>query len=82
MKNNLDFKKKSCVDALIEFTEFIREGWDKKLFGQSCLVDLKKAFDTINDDLLLAKLGKKRLYRPDFLSSEKLLYKPVSICSN
>ena len=28
-------KKKSCVDALIEFTEFIREGWDKKLVGQS-----------------------------------------------
>ena len=51
-------KKKSCVDALIEFTEFIREGWDKKLVGQSCLVDLKKAFDTINDDLLLAKLEK------------------------
>ena len=41
-------KKKSCVDALIEFTEFIRGGWDKKLVGQSCLVDLKKAFDTIN----------------------------------
>ena len=51
-------KKKSCVDALIEFTEFIREGWDKKLVGQSCLVDLKKAFDTINHDLLLAKLEK------------------------
>ena len=40
-------KKNSCVDALIEFTEFIREGWDKKLVGQSGLVDLKKAFDTI-----------------------------------
>ena len=51
-------KKKSCVDALIEFTELIREGWDKKLVGQSCLVDLKIAFDTINHDLLLAKLEK------------------------
>ena len=28
-------KKKSCVDALIEFTEFIREAWEKKLVGQS-----------------------------------------------
>ena len=51
-------KKKSCVDALIEFTELIREGWDKKLVGQSCLVELKKAFDTINHGLLLAKLEK------------------------
>ena len=51
-------KKKSCVDALIEFTEFNREGWDKNLVGQSCLVDLKKVFDTINHDLLLAKLEK------------------------
>ena len=32
--------------------EFIREGWDSKLVGQSCLVDLKKAFYTINHDLL------------------------------
>ena len=30
----------------------------QKLVGQSCLVDLKKAFDTINQDLLLAKLEK------------------------
>ena len=51
-------KKKSCMDALIEFTEFNREGFDKKLVGQSCLVDLKKAFDTINLDLLSAKLEK------------------------
>ena len=51
-------KKTSCVDAIIEFTEFIREEWDKKLVGQSCLVDLNKAFDTINQDLLLAKLEK------------------------
>ena len=58
MKHSLDFKKKSCVDALIEFTHFIRERWDKKLVGQSCLNDLKKAFVTINHDLLLAKLEK------------------------
>ena len=51
-------KKNSCVDALIEITEIIREGWDKKLVDQSCLVDLKKAIDTINHDLLLAKLEK------------------------
>ena len=51
-------KNKPCVDALIEFTEFNREGCDKKLVGQSFLVDLKKAFDTTNHDLLLAKLEK------------------------
>ena len=50
------FLKKPCVDALFELTEFIREGWDKELVGQSCLVDLKKAFDTINHDVLFAKL--------------------------
>ena len=48
-------KKKSCVDALIEFTELIREGSDKKFVSQLCLVDLKKAFDTINHDLLSQK---------------------------
>ena len=58
MKNSLDFERKSCVDALIEFADFIREGWDKKLVRQSCFVDLKKAIDIINHDVLLAKLEK------------------------
>ena len=51
-------KKRSCVSALIKLTEFIREGWDEKLVGRSCLVDLKKAFDTKNHDFFLAKLEK------------------------
>ena len=32
--------KKSCVDALIDFTELIKEEWDKKLVRHSSLVDL------------------------------------------
>ena len=46
------------MDALIEFTGFFREGWDKKLVGQLSFVDLKKAFDNMNHDVSLAKMEK------------------------
>ena len=36
-------------------------GMRQKLVGPSCFVDLKKAFDTINDDVLFGKIGKIRL---------------------
>ena len=39
-----------------QITEYILEQIDKKLTEQPCLIDLKKAFDTLNHEILLQKL--------------------------
>ena len=44
----------SSVDAIAAITEFIRTGIDKKAQGQA-LIDLQKAFDTLDHDILLKK---------------------------
>ena len=46
----------SCVDALAALTEFVRTEIDKKAQGQACFIDLQKAFDTLDNHLLLKKL--------------------------
>ena len=38
--------KKSCADALLPFSEFMREALDKKQQGKTVFIDLMKAFDT------------------------------------
>ena len=48
--------KKSCINALIKFTEFISEALEQKLSGVSLFIDLKKAFDTVNYHILISKL--------------------------
>ena len=48
--------KMSCVQAIIRVTECLREQIDKKMTGQACFIDLKKAFDTLNHEILLNKL--------------------------
>ena len=48
--------KMSCVQAIVKITEYLREQIDKKMTGQACFIDLKKAFDTLNHDILLHKL--------------------------
>ena len=48
--------KMSCVQAIVKVTENIREQIDKNMSGQACLIDLKKAFDTLNHEILLQKL--------------------------
>ena len=56
-KNQFGFKKKSnCAHSLIEITERIKESVDKGKFGCGIFIDLKKAFDTVNHNILLLKL--------------------------
>ena len=63
----------SCVDAMAAITEFIRTEIDKKAQGQACFIDLQKAFDTLDHDILLKLLdygfrGKIFEILKDFLS--------------
>ncbi len=49
-------KKHSTNHALIEITETIRQALDDKKMACGVFVDLQKAFDTVNHDILIAKL--------------------------
>ena len=56
-KNQFGFRKKcSTSHSLIEITEQIKESIDEKKFGCGIFIDLKKAFDTVNHEILLRKL--------------------------
>ena len=56
-KNHFGFRNKHSVNhALINITEKIRDALDKKLFACSVSIDLQKAFDTVNHEILLDKL--------------------------
>ena len=62
-ENNILFKKQfsfrknnSTVYALIEITEKIKKSIDSGLYGCGIFIDLRKAFDTVNHDILLMKL--------------------------
>ena len=50
-------KAHSTVDTLINITERIRESLDKGEFACGVFVDLQKAFDTVDHEILLAKLN-------------------------
>ena len=49
-------KKYSTNHALIGIVEQIRDAMDKKMFSCGVFIDLEKAFDTVNHDILLKKL--------------------------
>ena len=49
--------KHSTTHALIEITEKFREALDKKHFACGIFIDLQKAFDTVNHNILLNKLS-------------------------
>ena len=49
-------KKHSTNHALTEITESIRQALDNKKIACGIFVDLQKAFDTVNHDILIAKL--------------------------
>ena len=57
-KNQFGFQKnKSTSLALVQITEKIRESIDSKKFGCGIFIDLSKAFDTVNHQILLKKLN-------------------------
>ena len=49
---------RSCIDAILSITEFIRTEIDGKSPGQVCFIDLQKAFDTLDHNILLQKMEK------------------------
>ena len=49
-------KKMSTGHSLVEITEEIKESIDNGKFGCGIFIDLKKAFDTVNHQILLVKL--------------------------
>ena len=55
--NQFGFRKNnSTTYALLQITEKIRETIDKKKHGCGIFIDLRKAFDTVNHEILLRKL--------------------------
>ena len=64
-------KKHSTNHALIEITETIRQALDNKNFACGIFVDLQKAFDTVNHDILISKLDHYGIRGPanDWFSS-------------
>ena len=56
MKINLVSERITIIFALIQITEKIKESIDKGKFGCGIFIDLRKAFDTVNHEILLLKL--------------------------
>ena len=55
--NQFGFRKNnSTINALVQITETIKESIDKGKYGCGIFIDLRKAFDTVNHDILLNKL--------------------------
>ena len=48
---------RSTTDALVDITGRIRDACDKGLYTSGGVLDFKKAFDTVNQDILLNKLA-------------------------
>ena len=57
VNNQYGFRfKHSTTDALIDMTEQIRKALDRSQFAYGTFIDLKKAFDTVDHQILLSKL--------------------------
>ena len=56
-KNQFGFRKNnSTTFALLQITEKIKETIDNRKYGCGIFIDLRKAFDTVNHNILLTKL--------------------------
>ena len=56
-KNQYGFRSKHSTNhAHIDITETIRKSLDNRMMAAGIFVDLQKAFDTVNHDILLAKI--------------------------
>ena len=56
-QNQFSFRKNnSSTHALIQITELIKKSIDKGKYGCGIFIDLRKAFDTVNHEILLTKL--------------------------
>ena len=56
-KNQFGFRKnRSTTFALLQITEKIKETIDRNKYGCGIFIDLRKAFDTINHEILITKL--------------------------
>ena len=51
-------EKRLCIGAINSVTEFMRNEIEAKNKGQACFIDLQKAFDTLDHEILMIKLEK------------------------
>ena len=77
-RNQFGFRKNnSTTFALLEITEKIKETIDNKKYGCGIFIDLRKAFDTVNHEILLKKLehygirGKALTWFTPYLTNRK-----------
>ena len=70
------------MDALIKITEKIQESIDKGKYGCGIFIDLRKAFDTVNHDILLLKSYIYERKHYVHINGECLELKLISWCSS
>ena len=53
----------TCINAIVAITDIIRDVIEKKMTGRACSFDLQKAFDNIDNTILLKseKIGFEKL---------------------
>ena len=89
-KNQFGLRPKKCtVDALVSFIESVRQDWEYGIAEtKAVFIDLKKAFDTGKDSILLDKLNNLELrdhmqnFLKSYLSSRQQCVNSGNVYSN